>query len=154
MLIFHVVSNVDLLCRSPMLFLMLIFNVDFWHWFSLLIFNVTVFPNVVFRINFSYVFLLLNYNFALVDRTLFFFFLPFPRFRYLFSNNFLLNIILYLFFLFLSLMFFCFFLFFTLSSQNRTYFTMITLGHHTSAFCPSSGLPKSTYTQTWSARKT
>ena len=61
-----------------------------------------------------------------------YFFLPFPRFRYLFSNNFLLNIILYLFFfLFLSLMFFCFFLFFILSSQNRTYFTMITLGHHT-----------------------
>ena len=28
-------------------------------------------------------------------------------------------------------MFFCFFLFFILSSQNRTYFTMITLGHHT-----------------------
>ena len=35
------------------------------------------------------------------------------------------------FFLFLSLMFFCFFLFFILSSQNRPYFTMITLGHHT-----------------------
>ena len=133
MLIFSVVSNVDLLCRFPMLFLMLIFNVDFWHWFSLLIFNVTIFPNVVFPINFSYVLLLLNYNFALVDTTLFlfffFFFLPFSRFRYLISNNFLLNIILYLFFfLFLSLMFFCFFLFFILSSQNRTYFTMITLG--------------------------
>ena len=28
-------------------------------------------------------------------------------------------------------MFFCLFLFFILSSQNRTYFTMITLGHHT-----------------------
>ena len=96
MLIFNVVSNADLLCRFPMLFLMLIFNVDFWHWFSLLIFNVTVFPNVVFRINFSYVFLLLNYNSALVDVTLFF--LPSSRFRYLFSNNFLLNIILYLFF--------------------------------------------------------
>ena len=34
---------------------------------------------------------LLNYNFALVDITQFF--LPFSRFRYLFSNNFLLNII-------------------------------------------------------------
>ena len=66
MLIFNVVSNVDLLCRFPMLFLMLIFGIDFLCWFSMSRF---------FRINFSYVFLLLNYNFALVDITPFFLYL-------------------------------------------------------------------------------
>ena len=67
---------------------MLIFGIEFLCWFSMSRF---------FRINFSSVFWLLNYNFALVDITPFFF-LPFSRFRYLFSNNFLLNIISHLFF--------------------------------------------------------
>ena len=116
----NVVFNVDFQCR----FLALIFTVDFQcHGFSK-----CRFPNKIFRMFFYYLITILPW---LIELYFFFFFLPFPRFRYLFSNNFLLKIILYLFFfLFLSLMFFCFFLFFIISSQNRTYFTMITLGHH------------------------
>ena len=97
MLIFNVVSNVDLLCRFPMLFLMLIFNVV---------------SNVDLLCRFPNKFFLCFFYFLMVDITLFF--LPFSRFRYLFSNNFLLNIILYLFFsIFIAYVFFSFyFLFF------------------------------------------
>ena len=105
MLIFNVVSNVDLLCRFPMLFLMLIFNVV---------------SNVDLLCRFPNKFFLCFFYFLMVDITLFF--LPFSRFRYLFSNNFLLNIILYLFFLFLSLMFFFLSIFYSFFAKSYIFY--------------------------------
>ena len=112
-----------------MLFSMLVFDVDFLCCVLTLIFTIDFqcfskcrFPNKIFLI----VFLLLNYNFfhGWYKPMFFLFFLDIYRFC-------ITLLFFYLFFPFLSLMFFCFFLFFILSSQNRTYFTMITLGHHT-----------------------
>ena len=109
---------------------MSVFDVDFHCWLLTLIFIVDFqcfskcrFPNKIVLSSF----LRLNYNFTMIDINLYF------SFFFSIFVNFVLLYYFSTFFLFLSFMLFCFFLFFILSSQNRTYFTMITLGHHTTS---------------------